>query len=556
MDENNILGKEEKKIEDVLETRKNKLNHFLFGWVKDNYDKIFLSILLLAFIIRIWVFFKTMNQPLWWDEADYLSAAKRWGLGLNIRDIWYYRRGFLFPLASSLFYMAGLGELGIRVLEVLLSTGFILVSYFLIAKMFDKKLALLSCIGLTFSWILLFFGGRVLTDVPAAFFILLSFLLFWNGYVLKKGDKYIYFSLAIFALAVLVRMQSLMMAPAFLAIVFPKEKFAMFKNKKLWIAFSIFLVIFIPQVILYYNHYGNPISDIASHYLGIGQKAAETGDERVISFAILNYVFDLPYVMTGSHDMTNLYAMTMFYLLLIGAVYFFIDLLFGFDKIFKNEELQKRFFVLFFLICIFLVMGYIGSVSYVEQRYLSVGLPFLFLIAVYPLVKLEGILEKTLKTSKTSSSIIVVLLLLLLLIPSFNLANGMIESKKTSYLEVEQAGMWIRDNSNQSDIVISDSLPQMTYYSERSTYPFDPGYKSREFAKYTPDLDGFVNFVNDYKPRFMVLSIFESTPDWAKTFPQTHQNLLTPIQVYKQGDKPVLIIYQFNYMNSSNLSRA
>jgi 4-amino-4-deoxy-L-arabinose transferase-like glycosyltransferase len=539
MDENNLLEKGEKKIEGVLEVRKNKLKHFFLGWVKDNYDKIFLSILFVAFIIRIWIFFRTMNQPLWWDEADYLSAAKRWGLSLNIRDIWYYRRGFLFPLASSLFYMVGLGEFGIRLLEILFSVGFILVSYLFIAKIFDKKLALLSCIGLTFSWILLFFGGRVLTDVPAAFFILLSFLLFWNGYVLKKGDKYMYLGLAVFALAVLVRMQSLMMAPAFLAIVFPKEKFAMFKNKKLWIAFSIFLVIFIPQVIMYYNHYGNPISDIASHYLGLGQKATGTGDQRVISFAILNYIFDLPYVLTN----------WMFYLFLIGAVYFFIDLFFGFDKIFKNDELQKKFFVLFFLLCLFLVMGYVGSPSYVEQRYLSVGLPFLFLIAVYPLVKLEGILEKIFKTSKTSSSIIIMAVLLLLLIPNFNLGNGMIDDKKTSFLEVEQAGMWIKENSNQSDIVISDSLPQTTYYSERSTYPFDPGFKNKEFEKYSPDLAGFEKFVKDYKPRFMILSIFASSPSWAMDFPQKNPNLLIPVKVYKQGDKPVLIVYEFDYKN-------
>src|SRR3989344_5089095 len=124
----------------VIEEKKQKLNGFLFSWIQDNYDKYFLAILAAAFILRIWIFTKTMNQPLWWDEADYLSAAKNIGLGLDIQDIWYYRRGFLFPLLSAPFFTLGLGEVGLRFMEVLFSTGFIFVSYILISKMFDKKL--------------------------------------------------------------------------------------------------------------------------------------------------------------------------------------------------------------------------------------------------------------------------------------------------------------------------------------------------------------------------------------------------------------------------------
>ncbi len=532
MEENNTLKKEEKKAE-----------KFLFGWIKDNYDKIFLFVLFAAFIIRIFIFFKTMNQPLWWDEADYLSAGKRWGLGLNIQDIWYYRRGFLWPLISALFFRTGISEIGVRFLAVIFSTGIVAVSYLWISEMFNKKLALLTSISLTLSWIYLFFSGRVLTDMPAAFLILLSFMLFWRGYILKKGDKYIYYSLAVFSFAVLMRMQSLMMAPVFLAIVFPKEKYKIFTNKKLWIAFSIFLIILTPQLIFYYSHYGNPASDIATHYLGVGQKAAESGDQRVFSFAIFNYAFDLPYVMTS----------WMFYLFLIGAVYFFVDLIFGFDKIFENEELHKKFFVLFFLLCLFLIMGYIGSVSYVEQRYLSVGLPFLFLISVYPLVKLEEVLEKNMKFSKLSSSISIVIILLVLLIPSFNLANGMIEDKKTSFSEVEQAGLWIKENSNPSDSIISNSVPQMTYYSERSIYPFDPGFYygtklgNKDFLKYSADLNGLLKFIDERRPKYIVLSSFESTPDWVNQYVQNSKGLLVPVRAYKQGDKPVLIIYEFDY---------
>ena len=53
------------------------------------------------------------------------------------------------------------------------------------------------------------------------------------------------------------------------------------------------------------------------------------------------------------------------------------------------------------------------------------------------------------------------------------------------------------------------------------TYPFDPGYYyviklgNKEFTNYSADLPGFLEFVNDIKPRYMILSNFESNPDWA-----------------------------------------
>mgnify|MGYP001591403107 CR=1 FL=1 len=518
----------------IVDERKSKLNKFLFSWIKDNYDKYFLVILALAFVLRIWIFTKTFNQPLWWDEADYMSAAKRLGLGLDIRDIWYYRRGFLFPLISAPFFMFGFGEIGVRLLEILFSTGFVFVSYILLTRFFEKKIALLTSICLTFSWILFFFSGRILTDIPAAFFILVSFLFFWDGYFLKKGNKYIYLSAIIFVLAVLTRMQSLMIAPAFLITVLMKEKHKFIFNRNIWIALMIFIALMIPQFYLYSSHYGNPFADIASHYLGIGEKASETLDTRTFSTATFNYIFDLPYMM-GSW---------IFWLFLLGFLVFFLDILVGFDKIFKNEEIQKKFIIFFFPLCIFLIMGYIGSVSYVEQRYITAALPFLFLMTVYPLVKFREVLENQ-NFSKKTANILIITILLLLLVPNFLLANKMIEEKKFSYLEVKQAGLWIKENSNPSDIVISGSLPQTVYYSERTVYPFGLDSQINPSGKDNETL--LLQFINEKKPRYYIVSSFEQEPQWTFDLPQKNPELFAPVQVYKQGENPVLIIYELNY---------
>lgn len=537
-----------KEPEKIIEKRKSKLKNFLLGWVKDNYDKIFIFILLIAFILRLIVFVKTINQPLWWDGADYLATAKRWaGLNPSLIDMWYYRRGFLWPLIGSIFFRFGLGEIGIRFFISLLSTGVVFVSYFLIDKMFNnKKLALLTAIGIAGSWVYLFFTGRTLTELPSTFFLLLFLLLFWKGYVRKEGNKFLYFSAIFCACAVLIRMQSLMFLPAVVLFIFIKEKFKMFTNKKLWITLGIFLLFFIPQFAMQYQFFGNPIADLTKYYLGIGSsQLGEVGVKLAQPSDLLLYFNNLPYILDGNTSgyYTLLTLSPLYVLFILGFFAFFINLFLGIDKIFKNEEIKTKAFVLLWIVISFLFLGYMAP--QLEQRYTSPTLPFLFLIIAFPLTKIDSFLSKKFKLKEKNSFFVVILLLFLLLIPVLLFANNMIENKKTSYLEVKESGEWIKANSNSTDIVISGSLPQTTYYSERSTYPFGLAYRRDLIATYNES--DFDNFVKNNKPKYLIESIFEPQPDWVYTYPERHNDTLIPVKVYSQNNEPVLIIYQFNY---------
>ena len=217
---------------------------------------------------------------------------------------------------------------------------------------------------LVVSWIYLFFTGRVLTDLPSAFFILLSLLFFWKGYVLKEGNKFIYLFGLSFGIAILIRMQSFIFAFPFLIYIFTKEKFKMFKNKHLWIALGIFALLLVPQMIMYASHYGNPITDILGHYFGI-KGVSSTGEYiQRTSTTLFAYFENLPYMLGGQYQ----FGLVFFFLFLIGVFIFFLDLILGFDKLFKNEEIQKKFFILLWIVTPFLVLGYITD--YVEQRYI------------------------------------------------------------------------------------------------------------------------------------------------------------------------------------------
>ena len=131
----------------------------------------------------------------------------------------------LWPALTSLFYRTGLGETGLRFFITLLSTGIVVSSYLLIKEMFNKKYAILVSTCITFSWVILFFTGRPLTNLPATFFLLTSILFFWKGYVLKQGNKFIYLFGLFFIFSIMTRMQYLMFILPLLIFMFTKEKF-------------------------------------------------------------------------------------------------------------------------------------------------------------------------------------------------------------------------------------------------------------------------------------------------------------------------------------------
>ncbi len=540
-------------IEGPLEKRKKSFKNFLFGWVNDYYDWVFFLIILTAFIIRIIIYLKTNDQALWWDAADYMAAAKRWaGVNKNLIDIWYYRRGFLWALIGAFFFKIGLGELSIRFLLVLLSTGIVFVNYFLIKEMFDKKMALLTSLALTFSWIFMFFTGRLLTDLPVTFLFLTSLLFFWNGYVLNKGRKYFILFGIFYALSILMRMQFLIFSLTFLAFAIVKEKWKFFKNKDLWLSVLVFFIFLIPHIILYSLHFGNPALDLANYYLGVEgvSKTGEVGVELAKFSDLFLYMNNLPYILEANNNGYNnlLVFSPIYFLFILGFFLFFTDLFLGFDKIFENSVIQKKFFILFFLISTFLFLGYIAP--QLEQRYIMSTLPFLFLISIQPLILIGNYLNKNFNWNEKVIIVLLLISLLLLLIPNYKFGLSLVESKKASYYEVKQAGEWIKQNSNPEDIIVGSGLPQLTYYSERSVYPFELAYRRDIKKTGESELD---RFILEKRPKYFVASAYEKEEQWTFAYPEKHKDVLIPVQAYPNTQQPLVIVYKFDYNNIKSL---
>ena len=70
-------------------------------WIRQKENLALVLIVACTIIVRLYYFFKLGNQPIWWDEGDYLSIAKIWATGMSTPEWWSHFTGIrplLLPL--------------------------------------------------------------------------------------------------------------------------------------------------------------------------------------------------------------------------------------------------------------------------------------------------------------------------------------------------------------------------------------------------------------------------------------------------------------------------
>ena len=138
------------------------------------------------------------------------------------------------------------------------------------------------------------------------------------------------------------------------------------------------------------------------------------------------------------------------------------------------------------------------------------------------------------KKNKLVAVFFLIFLLVVIAYSQMSHADSLIKNKKDSYLQVKQAGLWLKQNSKPLDIIISNSWPQITYYSERKVLTIPSGKEN---------LTSLIS--SDPNIKFYLVSAFEGHQEWMYSFPQ--ENNFTISQAYfadSAKTKPLLIIYQ------------
>jgi len=499
--------------EKIIERRSSKLINFF----KRNPDVIFWIILTLATFLRLYYFAKTLNQPLWWDEADYMCISKIWaiaGFDYPINAV----RPILLPLMAAIFIKLGSTELLIRLSIFILSILSLVGTYYFAKEISNKRVAQIAMLFMSVFYLGLFYTFRILVDIHTLTFYIFTALFFYK-YLQNRSNKMLYIGTVIVAIGTLFKLTVATFLFAFLIYLIFTEKWRFLKRKELWMSGLIFLLILSPYIIWGYFKFGGFVITQAGAFNAPESNLFLNGFENLMFYVKLapGYIS---------------WVLLVFFILGLG--YLLMRLILGFDIILKNKfpELNKQFYLFLVLIIPIIVMCF--SVEVVEDRYIIMVFPAVFIICAEFILKVYNFIKRNQKI------LAIVFLVAILGFSTYSMlmhSHQIIVMKQNSYGEIKTAGLWMKQNLDKDSIIFSGSLPQIAYYSDIKT----KGIPTTE-EDFLTLLEQESKYANK---SYLMLSLFQPHADWAYKYPV--ENNLTVIQAYfsdVQKTKPNLIIYK------------
>lgn len=497
----------------MTEENKKEFQNKLLNFLDNNSNLILIAILIFALILRLK--YLTINQAVWYDEAEYLGVAKNWAFNVTSYQLHFVRPPFL-PFMLAILYKLGGGETSFRILMLIFSIAGVLFTYLVGKEMFNKWIALIATFIMSFFYVHLFFSARIMTDIPSATIWLISVWLFWNGYVKDKSKIYLLLLGLSLILGTLTRFPFGLLIILLISYLLLTEKLNFLRNKKFWITSLIALITIIPYSIWYYSTYNKiPLFGSAGFYSSVNY--------------LSTYLKILPTVFQSSLvGIQNIFLI----FLIIGLVIIIFNIIIGYGFIRKNEVLKKQLFILLWTLFPFIYFAFFAG-QLPEDRYLIYLYSAAFYIIGFALFSLYLKFKKINIKLGIVGIILILFILIFSSIKQIESAEMIIKLKSTSYVQFKQSGEWIKENSNPVDKVIAAGQPQLNYYAERDII-------------YWPEEDEIDEFIETHKDiKYIVLSLLEQTSQWTYIWPEKNTDKVFPVKVYMDSQqRPILIIYE------------
>ena len=499
--------------EKKAEERKERIK----SWLKEPLNLTLVIILVFAIAIRLYYFFITSNQALWWDEAAYGSIAKTLVnpafSASPILDREFIIRPLFLPFLWSIFLRLNLSEAVTRFFLILIpSILSVFFTYLIIKEATSRRTALISSFIISALWIHLFYSMRLLTEIPALFFSLVSVYFFVKAYKQDFAFKPFLLSILFLSFSVMMRFPFGLVGFAYILFVIFTARFSILKKKSFWLGGILGLIplfLFFVYNTIHTGFFFPALKDVSS----TSQAAA-------------------PYAFYTLGFIPHYFKTAFFILFLLGILLCLTELVLGFGKIRKNKRLESHLFML--VLMLVTLAFFIFIIRAAEDRYLFVSLISFIYLASISIDYLYGIVKKY-------NRIIAVVLLILVLgigfYQQFVFGDAMIKSKKESYSQMKEAFLWIKDNSSPDDTVMSSFGELYTiYYAERNALSIPQN--ETEFETY----------IAVKKPRLLVVHAFNQHPPYVYQYPQQHQLLMTTEKAWffdAEQKQPAVIIYRF-----------
>tara|TARA_Y100000310_G_scaffold336995_1_gene422954 strand:- start:12861 stop:14411 length:1551 start_codon:yes stop_codon:yes gene_type:complete len=489
---------------DALKKRQKKV----LDWVKNHQGSVILLIAGILLAIRLYYFFLTVNQPVWWDEGDYLNIARWWAFGSPQWDV-DPLRPLLFPfLVAGLFKIGLSSEFFIRLIPFLSSIISVVLVYFIGKDLYDKKVGLTSAFMLTVFWSFLFFSFRMLVDVPVAMLWLLSLFLFIRGY--EHGQKKcLWLCIPVMVLAFLMKFTGALLAPILVVYLFIVYRLKPLKDKNLWISIGLGVLTVLPFLWYQFSRFGHPL---AFYVKAIGGRAPSP---RSMWQTFIDYIkVTFPHIETA-----------FLILFIIGFIILLFELIIGFDLLWKKRDknLKANLLLLLTFLVPFLYIVSLGYGRYIEERYLFIMYPFMFIIAAKGLFDLSKYIRKH---SKVMATLVIIAFLAVGFYQNVEHGDKLIRSKENSFGQVKESAIWVRDHSDPDDLIfVHHTQAEFQYASNRKVQGI-PGADATELIKE----------IVEKKPKFVVLNVFARVGEadaWKIAFPYVNTDIFKPEISYK-----------------------
>ena len=473
-------------------------------WYKDKYALIFIIIMLLAVAIRIYYFWITQNSPLWWDEADYMSAAKTYA-GQGFADLTGQRTPGL-PLVASAFFASGIqNEAFIKFFICFIPSIIMLWAlYLLVCKMYaDKRIALISTAIMAVLWESLFYSNRFQTENFGLIFEFISLMCMYN-FLNKDNTQKNYFWLGCVA------------AFAMLSIFFRPGQ-----------------MLFIPAVVLFLL-----ITQWKEHKIVVISSVIA----MVIAFAgIMLFIPSINYIIMSNFNTNNLGPAWNSLEVFTGLFHPYLDILFYigfvvcFANLFKKNNNKSDLFNLLLILAVMFAFIFVIRAPAFEYRWFFPLIIGALVFIARGITDIADLVGTTLK-SKTFSAVCIIVIILLGVAGQVGHADSIIKNKIGTYADVKSASLWMKENSAPQDILSSISYTQTAYYSERKVMSYAELNNGNQFDE----------FLIKNKIRWFTISLYEPHPNWIYDWLNDNQQETYMAAAWfldKEQTKPSLIIY-------------
>ncbi len=506
-----------------------------------HFNLLLLAVIVFALILRLK--YMTINAAVWWDEADYLSLGKHFGLGTpEIAAPW---RARAIPMLWGIFYFLGANEWIIRLLEALMGVLGVYLTFVAGKIFFSKWTGLFAAFMLSVYHEHLFWGARISLDVYVLVLWTLASILFWKALTEKKTKYYIWTGLLYGA--GIYAYESIGFIPLlFLPFLLFTRKVSFIKDKKIWLIAAAAIIAIAPFAAYHYiefkGMFGEDTNFIYKIYPRLGRLGTTAYSEEyqnpelqrsalAIAYSALDYFKAMPFLLKWP-----------FFIALLLGITVFADLALGINLINKEPGglLQKKLYILLWILAIMLPMGFLVATSgyELEPRLIFPAMPALFMVAGAGVLKSYDYMKKY---SRYIGAVLALLLLIMGAYSQLTYADSLINARKDSFFQHKFAGEWLKARTVPGNVIVGCGLSvNILYYSERKfMHVSEPSIAEK--------------VISENKPKYVLMDAFD---------PACIPNLnlfgdasrFNPVQAYfmdKEQKQPIMVIYEVIYNPSS-----